>query len=185
MTDLELAAYIIDTFEAGSPPGVVTEAPADFGGVTRWGITQGYLAEYRRVAAVPRDAVRALRRDEAIDALVEMEFRRRGLWQVPDWRPRLVAADFNFHAGADDGTPTLQRVLGVAPDGVVGPRTLAALAAADPVTVAVRVVAERPRFHARKSNGGLRCETCGLPSQKQWLGGWVNRCAALLDRVSG
>ena len=60
-----------------------------------------------------------------------------------------------------------QRLLGLADDGIVGPKTLAAVNAAGSSRIFNKIKADRVKFCneivARK------------PSQKKWLAGWLNR----------
>ena len=62
----------------------------------------------------------------------------------------------------------LQRAIGARQDGVIGPRTLASVAAASPRAVLEEVVAQRILFHA------------SLPTFGAFGTGWVRRCSALL-----
>lgn len=182
MTDLEIATYIVTEFERGT----FTNDPADAGGETRWGITRPYLADYLRlpVEQVSPSMIRNLTRERAIEALIEVEFERRPLLKMLDWRPRLATVDFNFNAGADDGIPALQLAVGAVVDSKLGPKTIAAALAADPLTTAVLVTAERIHFHVERSTRGKPCDTCRLPSQKRFLGGWSDRCSKILTKVA-
>jgi lysozyme family protein len=181
VTHHDIGAFIVDEFEAGDPPGTVTNDRADAGGITRWGITRPYLATSRRVKSVTADDIRNLTREQAIDALVEVSIMQSGLWQIPDWQLRLVVVDFEFNAGADDAVPALQRAVGVAADGVFGVATLAAATRVNLLHAVASVLVERQRFHIRKSANGVRCKTCGLPSQKKWIGGWLHRTTRLVE----
>ena len=176
MTDEAIAAFIIDTFEAGVPPGRYTNRPDDLGGPTRWGVTKVGLAAFRgvRPQAITTADIQAVTRDVAINVALELAIVRPGLWIVNDWRPKLVTADFNYNAGADDGIAALQRAAGAAADGIFGPVSLAAVQAADPLTLTVRAVANRQRVHW----------TRGVGAQAANLRGWMGRCTTLLLTVT-
>jgi lysozyme family protein len=186
MNNIEIGGFIVDAFEAGNPPGRVTNDKDDAGGITRWGITRGYVAIFRRckVEDVHPDVIRNLTRDDAIEMLVEVSIMRNSVWRIPDAHLRLTIADFCFNAGDDDGIPALQRAVGVHPDGVIGNETVAAVEATNPAFAIMRVSAARVKFHAERSGHGAVCKTCGLPSQKKWLGGWANRAAHVLETAA-
>lgn len=182
MTDLEIAAYVIDVFETKT----FTDDPLDAGGPTKWGMTRAYIAAYLRMPEdeVATAIIRNLSREKALEIFIEMEFTRVPLFALIDWRPKLAVVDFGYNAGRDDSIPALQRAVGTKADGIFGMKTFEATRAANPSEVAVRVTVERLRFHTERSTHGAICKTCKLPSQKKFLGGWVNRCAAILERVS-
>lgn len=181
MTDLEIATFIVMELERG-----FSNDPADAGGVTRWGITRPYLAAYLRVPVdeVSPSIIKNLAPERAVEVLLEVELTRQPLIKTLDWRPKLAVVDFNYNAGPDDGIPALQRAVGVKADGVFGPKTAAAALQADPLLTAITVTTHRMRVHAERSNRGVRCPACKLPSQKKFLGGWEVRCADILDHVT-
>jgi lysozyme family protein len=59
------------------------------------------------------------------------------------WGPALVTFDSAINSGVRFASILLQRAVGAAPDGVIGPRTLASLAARDPHQVAAEMLAQR------------------------------------------
>jgi lysozyme family protein len=73
----------------------------------------------------------------------------------------------------------LQRALGVPDDGDIGPKTLAALAAADPARLWDLVLAERAMFiagaiaHQLEDRNGN-----GIPDGVEYARGWVRRGVA-------
>ncbi|WP_458093882.1 glycoside hydrolase family 108 protein [Roseomonas sp. WA12] len=98
--------------------------PSDPGGATNLGITLRTLSEFREEEATVED-VRALTRTEA-----------REIYRARYWTPMrcaelpagvdLMVFDFGVNAGPGRSVKLLQRSLGVAADGSIGPITLAA-----------------------------------------------------------
>ena len=104
--------------------GGFVDNPDDPGGATNMGITLGTLRAWRG-KSVTVDDVRNLSREEAIQ-----------IYRANYWNPLrcddlplgvdMVVFDFGVNAGIRQSAMTLQRVLGVTEDGIVGPGTLAA-----------------------------------------------------------
>lgn len=107
--------------------GGYVDNPADPGGATNMGITHKTLARWRRVSPwwdLPKSAVRALEREEAACIY------RALYWDIcrGDALPAgidLATFDFAVNSGPERALRTLQAVLGVAVDAIVGPETLA------------------------------------------------------------
>jgi lysozyme family protein len=109
--------------------GGYVDHPEDPGGATNMGITRKTLARWRKVSPwwdLPKSAVKALGRDEA------GRIYRAGYWdavkagQMPAGVD-LALFDFAVNSGPHRAVTTLQALLGVKADGVVGPLTLDAL----------------------------------------------------------
>ncbi|MBP0443160.1 glycoside hydrolase family 108 protein [Roseomonas sp. SSH11] len=135
--------------------------PADPGGATNMGITRRTLAEFRE-ADVTVDDVRALTRAEA-----------REIYRALYWNPMrcaelpagidLMVFDFGVNAGPRRSLRMLQRCLGVAADGAVGPITLAAAGACRAPELIARLAEERLAYYR------------GLSSFGQFGRGWTRR----------
>ncbi len=132
--------------------------PKDPGGETQWGISK---------RSYPSLNIRALTRKEAI------EIYRRDFWQriqgdrlPPEFSFQGLDAAVNH--GIGNSVRWLQRAAGVADDGVFGPRTLAAVAAADPADLVLVFNAERLDFYAK------------LSTFTQFGRGWTRRVAGNL-----
>jgi lysozyme family protein len=107
--------------------------PRDPGGATNMGITRATLADWRG-GEVTVDDVRALTETEA-----------REIYLALYWNPvrgddlphgvDLAVLDFAVHAGVRRAARTLQHVLGVTEDGVIGRETLGAARRADRASV--------------------------------------------------
>lgn len=104
--------------------------PADPGGATKFGITRATLAAARgRPVSVAE--VAALTRAEATEIYRRTYWARIAGDELPEGLDAAML-DFAVNSGPERAARLLQRVLGVAEDGRIGPRTLAAARAADP-----------------------------------------------------
>lgn len=117
--------------------GGYSDHPDDPGGATMMGITQATLAAWRGMPVTGAD-VRALARNEAA-AIYRARY-----WNAVrgDDLPAgldLAVFDFAVNSGASRAIRALQRALGVAVDGLIGPETLAA-ARARPAPETVRTL---------------------------------------------
>ena len=142
--------------------GGFSDHPSDPGGKTRFGITEavarevGYRGDMRDlpVGLAKRiykerywDAVRA-------DALPEAV--------------RYAVFDAAVNSGPRQAILWLQRAVGVKADGIIGPKTLAAVRTADPEQVLRRMLSARLRFMT------------DLPTWPSFGRGWARRIADLM-----
>ncbi|HET6805732.1 MAG TPA: glycosyl hydrolase 108 family protein [Frateuria sp.] len=138
--------------------------PADPGGETRWGVTarvarqHGYTGPMRNL---PLSFARAIAKAEYWDKYQLDEIPAQIAFQVLD-------------AAYNGGHPAqwLQRAVGVAEDGVIGPATLAAVKAADPDDVCLRFDAYRLQY------------LTDLSTWPTFGRGWARRIAANLLRAA-
>jgi lysozyme family protein len=124
--------------------GGYTDHPADPGGPTNFGITIHDYRAYVKPSATAAD-VKAMRIEEA-KAIYRAKY-----WDALrcDELPAGVdyaVFDYGVNSGIARAKKVLQRVLGVAADGVIGEATMRAVAAADAERVIVAICAERLRF---------------------------------------
>lgn len=145
----------------------------DAGGATMVGVTIGTYAQYRRLRGLPSPSVnqlRAMTYGEWRDILKTMYWDR--------WRAdRIVSQDIAemlvdwVWASGKYGIMIPQKVLGVAADGVVGQRTLAAVNEADETVLFARLRAERVAYVER---------ICvSRPANKKFRNGWLRRINAI------
>lgn len=146
-----------------------TDDPIDAGGPTRYGITQATLSAWRG-RQVPAWEVAALTRDEALE-IYRSRYVRPFQWIADDDLLELVV-DCGVNHGVSRAIRWLQAAAGVDPDGVVGPRTRAAVAAQKPRRLYVMVLAMRARFYGRLITD--------KPSQARFAAGWMNRLAGFV-----
>lgn len=137
--------------------------PSDPGGETMLGVTKRVWEQYIGRACKPGE-MRTLT-PEMVGPLY-----RKNYWDAvaADGLPSGVdyaAFDFAVNAGPQQAKKTLQRALGVNPDGAIGPMTLAAIKEADGPTLLRAFSAEKEKFYRGLSTFG----TFGK--------GWMNRIA--------
>lgn len=145
--------------------GNFSNHPEDFGGMTMHGVT---LATYRAYCG----------QDKTVKDLQNMSH---GTWrrimkdmywdkvradEIDNQSVAEIIADWCVNSG-QTGIRKTQDVLGVKPDGIVGPKTLSAIKSANPKELHERLWQARYQFYHSlvKKN----------PSQKVFLKGWLNR----------
>lgn len=148
----------------GHEGGYVND-PKDSGGPTKYGITHRTLAAHRGVGSVTPAQVKALTKVEAT------EIYRRSYWVQSggDLLPvgiDFMAFDYGVNSGPAQAVKSLQRVVGVTADGIVGGQTVAA------------VNAYKGDLFAAYANERLRL----MRSLKTWRyhgRGWQNRVVSV------
>lgn len=149
--------------------GGYVDHPSDPGGATNMGITRKTLARWRNVSPwwnLPKAEVQKLTRTEAA------RIYRAGYWNLcraANMPPGIDLALFDFavNSGPDRAIRTLQAVLGVVVDGLVGPLTIGAAARADARAVVTGMCDRRLGF--------LR----GLSTFSTFGRGWTSRVSAI------
>lgn len=143
--------------------GGYSDHAADPGGKTRYGITEAVARRvgYRgHMNELPLDLAKRIYREE---------------YWLPvraDELPagvRYAVFDGAVNSGVRQSVIWLQRALGVVADGAIGPKTLAAAAAADPDALRGRVLSQRLVF------------LTSLPTWPDFGRGWTRRIAAQLE----
>ena len=142
--------------------GGYSDHPSDPGGRTMWGITE----RVARAHGFTGD-MRTLTRDEA-----------KRIYRADYWEPvradelppqvRYDVFDGAVNSGVKQSVKWLQRAVGVTDDGIIGPKTLAAVNAMNPDRVAKRYNGHRLRFMKDLKN---------WPSFSR---GWADRIASNL-----
>ena len=122
--------------------GGLVDHPRDPGGRTNLGITQATLNEARRVLPTLPATVDALTRAHALE-----------IYERLYWRPvhgdelplpiALLVFDASVNQGPGTAARMLQAALGVATDGAIGPKTLAAVARANVADLATEIASRR------------------------------------------
>lgn len=114
--------------------------PSDPGGETMWGVTKrvaqahGYFGDMRKL---PKSTAKAITEKSYYKAVKGDQLDRLIAWQLTD-------AAYNH--GNRQAVKFLQRAVGVTADGLIGPRTLAAVAEMDKNDVVFLFLAERLEF---------------------------------------
>ena len=143
--------------------GGYSDHPADPGGKTRFGITEavarevGYRGDMREL---PLDLAKRIYRERYWNAVRADE--------LPE-AVRYAVFDAAVNSGPRQAILWLQRAVGVKDDGIIGPKTLAAVHAADPERLLRRFLSQRLRFMTN------------LPNWSSFSRGWARRIADLME----
>lgn len=143
--------------------GDYSDHPDDKGGKTRFGITEavarsvGYRGDMREL---PKDLAKQIYRRDYWDAVRADEL------PAPIRYPVFDAA---VNSGVRQSIKWLQRAVGVADDGVLGPVTLAAVNQQDAWRLKSALLAQRLKFMA------------SLPNWPSFSRGWSRRIADLME----
>lgn len=133
--------------------GGYVDHPSDPGGATNLGITRKTLARWRKVipwTSLPKSEVKALTRETVAPiyrAFYWDEIRGDDLPAGLDY----AVFDYAVNSGPGRAAMALQRILGVADDGEIGPITLAAIAKRKPADLINALCDERIAFLQRLS----------------------------------
>ena len=145
----------------------------DRGGATQTGVTLATFTAWRKAKGKPTPTVTDLRRitfQEWCDIL------KATFWdkcRADDIRSQSVAemmVDWTWHSGMG-ALKSIQRVLCVTPDGIMGAQTLRAINSSKPEVLFPSLRAARLKFVQSIVNRN--------PTQKKWLVGWENRIKSI------
>jgi lysozyme family protein len=146
--------------------GGFVDDPADRGGATNQGITQTTHDRFRAsIDALPQSVANIT--DDEVRRIYYDQYWIPG--KCADLREPVDAVHFDscVNVGVARAARFLQAAVGVAVDGIIGPRTLAAVAARDPAQLAQALCDERAQFY--------REIVQARPDQLRFLKGWLNR----------
>lgn len=165
---MTLADIILQTV---AEEGVLSDHPADPGGITKYGQTIPWLTDlYGR--GVTREEVIALTLEQALDNYKRFAIKTR-IADVATLHPKLGAIlfDFAINSGHKNAIRAMQRAIDTSPDGVIGSRTLERLrdGGIDETNVATEVLASRLETYARIVRG-----------KHPFIAGWLLRVARQL-----
>ena len=143
--------------------------PADPGGVTDFGIT---LATYSHWLGRPASIAELRVMDDAVKAAIY----RAGYWNMIQGDALPSGVDLITFDGAVNGGPKraaemLQEAVGAVADGMIGPKTLAAVLAAPASATVASISKEREAFYR------------GLPTFPHFGNGWLNRLADVTTKA--
>lgn len=140
----------------------VTDDELDRGGLTKFGISK---------AAHPNVDIRALTYADAVDLYFQNYYDAPGLDALPlAYAEPLM--DLGVHAGPTQAIVLAQRAVKVPEDGVLGPRTRAAILAHDVAAFRKLFASERIGFYLHL--------ILKRPSQVKYARGWIRRALELL-----
>ena len=145
--------------------GGYTNDPADPGGETNYGIDKRSHADVD---------IKALTVEQATDIYFAEYWIK---YKCDAYAAPLgeVYFDCCVNNGAKQANKFLQRAVGVEADGIIGPKTLAAIQSKDSYTTALEVVKQRQNFYVLISEN--------RSSLKKFLKGWTNRNNNLLAYI--
>ena len=142
----------------------VTNDPADHGGRTQYGISERSNPEAWRDGRVTEE--------EAREIYFSKYIKGPGLIHIEDEHLRAQMADYSVNSGPAVAISKLQAILGVVVDGILGVKTLEALALRQPRDVNNQLVAARMLMICRIVQK--------VPSQLKYLVGWADRTLSFL-----
>nr|DAE48477.1 MAG TPA: Lysozyme [Caudoviricetes sp.] len=147
--------------------------PDDLGGATNMGVTIGTYEAYCRKKGYPRPTIERLKnltKEEWAEIFKTLYWDR---WKADAINSQAVAniiVDWVWASGVH-GIKRPQKLLGVVADGLVGPKTIAAINAADPKKLFDAIKADRAKFID---------EICkARPKNEKYRKGWMNRINAI------
>jgi lysozyme family protein len=150
--------------------GGYVDHPADPGGATNYGITLATLSACRGRRCT-KDDVRELTAEEAGEIYRSRYWDKARCDELPAGIDYAVF-DAAVHSGPGRAVRMLQKALGVAPDGIVGPMTLAAARRSDPRAVIAAICNQRLSVLRR------------LPGWAVFGRGWSRRVAQVRQTAS-
>lgn len=142
-----------------------TNRPNDRGGPTKWGITQKAWADWRG-RDVTIDEIKNISEPQARD-FYEAEYVIGPRFNALPIRLQALLIDCGVNHGPNRATKWLQRAVAAKEDGSIGPKTLIATEAANPVGTYIRVCAYRSSFYGKLVTDD--------PTQAEFAHGWANR----------
>jgi len=139
--------------------------PLDSGGRTNLGVTQRVWEEFVGHPVTEAD-MKALT-PEKIAPMYKLKYWNPSYCEVLPKGLDYVVFDFAVNAGTGRSVKTLQQAIGCVADGVIGPKTMAAINDAEPKDLIAKFSDARADFYqgivARK------------PDQARFIKGWLNR----------
>lgn len=159
-----------------------TDRSEDRGGPTKYGITIPALSAWRHAPVVASDI--AVLTEQEARVIYEMEYiQKPGFEAIDDDPLRGLLVDSAVNHGPATAIKWLQSVLGVPPDGKIGPVTLKALEESYSWAVYYSVLSERIRFYGRLiSKDKKDADLDGVSDAGENASGWLNRVAEFVEQ---
>lgn len=155
-------------FEKAKLKGFAND-PDDLGGATMCGVTLATFTEYCRRKGYPRPTIvrlKAITYKEWLEILKTMFWDKWKADQINNESVALILVDWVWGSGKY-GITIPQRAIGVTADGIVGPKTIAAVNARDPKQLFDLIRKERLAYIERI------CKS--RPTNLKYKRGWLNR----------
>lgn len=191
MANVDILLPFILKFEGG-----FVNDPADSGGATNKGVT---IATWRSVGYdkdgdgdIDVQDLKLISNKDVRDRVLKPHYWDR--WkadQIKSQRVANILVDWVWGSGAN-GIKIPQRLLGVAVDGIVGAKTLAAVNASDPDVLFDRIYQAREKFLHDITNQSIASYEKKIKrkatnaelmkhTKKRFIKGWLNRLAAIKE----
>jgi lysozyme family protein len=175
ITPRQVMARIIDKWEGGYQSYVDDLGNWINGRLvgTMRGVTPAALAAHRGISgdSITPEMMQSVTLDEAADIGVKHYYEEPGFNKLRWTAATASIADFGWGSGPVQAAISMQRIVGVSADGVVGPMTVAAYNAWEdrtPDIDALKIIHDmREAFY--------RMIVAGNPKYEKFLGGWINR----------
>lgn len=168
--------------------GGLVDNPNDTGGITNFGVSLRFAKDTNDLEIfdvdndndIDRQDIINMTMDRAVEGFKKYFWDKFKLDQEPSDKVALVIFDIAVNHGNGNASSMIQKALvdmgfKIAIDGIVGPKTLAALHQADPDSFIDTILNVRERFYRKIVER--------RPSQKVFLKGWLNRCNHLREIV--
>jgi lysozyme family protein len=155
-------------FEKAKLKGFAND-PDDLGGATMCGVTLATFTEYCRRKGYPRPTIvrlKAIKYKEWLEILKTMFWDKWKADQINNESIALILVDWVWGSGKY-GITIPQKAIGVTADGIVGPKTIAAVNAKDPKQLFDLIRKERLAYIERI------CRS--RPTNLKYKRGWLNR----------
>ena len=155
-------------FEKAKLKGFAND-PDDLGGATMCGVTLATFTEYCRRKGYPRPTIvrlKAIKYKEWLEILKTMFWDKWKADQINNESIALILVDWVWGSGKY-GITIPQKAIGVTADGIVGPKTIAAVNAKDPKQLFDLIRKERLAYIERI------CRS--RPTNLKYKKGWLNR----------
>ena len=145
--------------------GGYTNHPDDLGGPTNKGITLKTYQEYCGKEKTIKD-LRNISYGTWCDIMKDLYWDKCLADKIENQSVAEIVVDWCVNSGMV-GLRKVQEIAGVKPDGIAGPKTLAAINGANPKELFDRIMSARQQFYVNivKRN----------PTQKVFMNGWMNR----------
>lgn len=159
-------------FAAAASKGPVT-VPGDKGGLTHVGITHTAWRQYLRRRSLPlATPLASMSYGQWCDVLGVLFWDRCNADSIRSTRVAAAIVDWVWHSGSGI-IRHVQRLLDVRADGIIGPVTIAAINARDPVCLFTEIQERRIRYYRAIAPVGS--------ANHRFLRGWINR----VNRLTG
>lgn len=143
-----------------------SDDPDDRGGLTNKGITLSTYSTYKGRNATPYE-LRRITRAEWEDIFKKMYWDKIGGDAIKSQSVADILADWAWMSGHYNAVRTVQAVLGVRADGIVGMQTLRAINTAKPKVLFNQIKEARENYYYRIVQT--------RPQNRKFLRGWLNR----------